>query len=110
MEHRHHHLKPEEWDAIESDPEFRRLIALKRRFIVPATLFFIAYYLALPVLAGFAPELMSRPAFGHLNVGYVFALSQFAMAWILLALYLQRARLFDFMEARIVRRVRSEFQ
>ncbi|MGZ3496006.1 MAG: DUF485 domain-containing protein [Vulcanimicrobiaceae bacterium] len=110
MEHQHHHLKPEEWDAIESDPEFRRLIALKRRFIVPATIFFIAYYLALPVLAGFAPALLAKPAFGPLNVGYVFALSQFAMAWILLALYVKRARFFDFLEAQIVRRVRSEFR
>ena len=110
MEHHHHHLKPEEWDAIESDPEFRRLIALKRRFIVPATIFFIAYYLALPVLAGFAPALLAKPAIGPLNVGYVFALSQFAMAWILLALYIQRARFFDLLEAQIVRRVRSEFR
>ncbi|HEY8297341.1 MAG TPA: DUF485 domain-containing protein [Candidatus Baltobacteraceae bacterium] len=106
----HHHLTPEDWQSIEADADFRTLVAMKRRFVVPATLFFLLYYLALPVLVGLAPALMSRPVFWHLNVAYLFALSQFAMAWILLAIYLQRARRFDFLEAQIVRRVRSEFR
>ncbi|HEY8314217.1 MAG TPA: DUF485 domain-containing protein [Candidatus Baltobacteraceae bacterium] len=106
----HHHLSPGDWESIQADPAFRQLVAMKRRFIVPATIFFLVYYFALPILVGFAPALMERQAIGHLNAAYVFALSQFAMAWILLALYLQRARKFDFMEAQIVRRVRSEFR
>ncbi len=106
----HHHLTSEDWHTIAAEPEFRQLVAMKRRFILPATVFFLLYYLSLPVLAGFAPKLMARPAFAHLNLGFAFALSQFAMTWILLAIYLQRARRFDYLEAQIVRRVRSEFR
>ncbi len=106
----HHHLAPEDWHTIAAAPEFRRLVAMKRRFILPATAFFLLYYLCLPVLAGFAPKFMARPAFAHLNLGFVFALSQFAMTWVLLAVYLQVARKFDYLEAQIVRRVRSEFR
>jgi uncharacterized membrane protein (DUF485 family) len=47
---------------------------------------------------------MSRPVVGPLTIAYCFALSQFLMAWVLLALYLYRARRFDLEAARIRRR------
>ena len=34
------------------DRELQQLLVVKRRFIVPATLFFVVYYFALPVLVG----------------------------------------------------------
>ena len=52
----HHALTAAEWQAIESDPDFRPLVAAKRKFIVPATVFFIVYYFALPVLVGYFPD------------------------------------------------------
>ena len=84
-----------QWAAVEGDPEYRDLIRAKRRFILPATVFFISYYFALPILVGYWPELMSQDVVGEINVAYLFALSQFAMAWILTALYVRRARAFD---------------
>ena len=96
-----HHLKTSRWSALAAEPEFRTLLRARRRFVTPATLFFIAYYLALPVSVGFWPAAMSRPVWGPLTVAYAFALSQFAMAWILLAVYLRRARKFDLQAARI---------
>ena len=77
---------------------------------MPATIFFIAYYLALPILVGFEPELMSRAVLGPLTLAYAFALSQFAMAWILLALYLWRARSFDLQAARLAKHEREELR
>src|SRR6478735_1497204 len=71
------------WDRVAESDEFKDLMAAKARFIVPATVFFVAYYFALPVLVGYAPKMMSRPVFGVVNVAYLFALSQFFMAWIL---------------------------
>lgn len=106
----HHHLTAADWAQIERDPEFVRLRSLRRRFVVPATIFFLAYYFALPLSVGFAPGAMSRPVFWHLSVAYVFALSQFVMAWGLLALYLLRARYFDLLEAQLVRRLRTRFR
>jgi uncharacterized membrane protein (DUF485 family) len=100
------HREPD-WARIEADPDFRALLAAKRRFIVPATLFFIAYYFALPVLVGYWPGLMDRKVWGDVNLAYLFALSQFFMAWILMAMYVRRARRFDMQAERIVARVRG---
>jgi uncharacterized membrane protein (DUF485 family) len=104
----HRPISPEQWDALAAEPEFRSLVAARRRFVIPATLFFIVYYLALPVSVGFAPQVMSRPILGPLTLAYCFALSQFAMAWILLAAYLWRARRFDLDAARIRHRETHE--
>jgi uncharacterized membrane protein (DUF485 family) len=82
------------WERIEKTPEFAALLAAKRRFVVPATVFFVVYYFALPVLVGYAPALMATPL-GSVNVAYVFALSQFLMAWVLAALYVRAATRFD---------------
>lgn len=102
------HVGPARWEVLASEPEFRALLRARRRFVVPATIFFVAYYLALPITVGFWPKLMSRPVAGPLTLAYVFALSQFAMAWILLALYLRRARRFDVAAAQMRRRETHE--
>ena len=83
------------WREIEQDPDFRRLVAARRRFTIPATLFFVVYYFALPVLVGYFPDLMERKLLGRVNLAYLFALSQFFMAWTVMWLYARRARSFD---------------
>jgi uncharacterized membrane protein (DUF485 family) len=98
------------WAAVEESADFQELVAAKRSFIVPATIFFVIYYFALPVLVGYFPKLMSTNVVGHINVAYLFALSQFFMAWIIMALYVRRARVFDGMAARIVARLKGGTQ
>ncbi len=98
---------PAVWDRIAESDEFKDLMAAKARFIVPATVFFVAYYFALPVLVGYAPKLMSRPVIGVINVAYLFALSQFFMAWILAWLYVRAAGRFDRMAKRILDRTET---
>ncbi len=93
-----------DWRAVEQSPEFRALTRAKRAFLVPACLAFIVYYFALPVLVGYWPDLMSRRVIGRINIAYVFALSQFAMAWLLMFIYIRRARTFDRMAEQVVRR------
>jgi uncharacterized membrane protein (DUF485 family) len=83
------------WSAIASTERFRALLREKRRFLVPATLFFLVYYFALPILVGYFPELMKRTVWGPVNIAYLFALSQFVMAWILAGLYVRAAKRFD---------------
>ncbi|HET7230916.1 MAG TPA: DUF485 domain-containing protein [Longimicrobium sp.] len=92
------------WSVVEAEPQFRELVAAKRRFIVPATLFFIAYYFALPILVGYFPGVMDRDVFGNINLAYLFALSQFVMAWAVMWLYVRRARHFDALEHTVVQR------
>jgi uncharacterized membrane protein (DUF485 family) len=94
-----------DWRAIEHSPEFEALVRAKMRFIIPATIFFLVYYFALPVLVGYAPDLMSTKVIGSINLAYLFALSQFAMTWIIMALYVQRAKEWDAQAARIIETV-----
>ncbi len=84
-----------DWAAIERTPEFRALVRAKRAFVIPASLFFVLYYFALPILVGYWPDLMSTRVIGRINIAYLFALSQFVMAWTLMAAYVRRARGFD---------------
>jgi uncharacterized membrane protein (DUF485 family) len=95
---------PVDWEGVAASEGFKRLVAAKRAFILPATVFFILYYFALPVLVGYAPDLMRTKVFGVVNLAYLFALSQFFMAWILAALYLRASRRFDRMARELVAR------
>jgi len=83
------------WDKIAESKEFQDLMATKRTFIVPAFIFFVAYYFALPVLVGYAPQFMSTKVVGEVNLAYLFALSQFFVAWLIAGLYVKAANNFD---------------
>ena len=52
------------------------------------------YYFALPVLVGYAPQFMSTRFLG-VNLAYLFALSQFFVAWLIAGLYVKAANNFD---------------
>ena len=83
------------WMRVAESPEFKRLMAKKKAFIIPAFIFFVVYYFALPVLVGYAPQFMARKVWGDVNIAYLFALSQFFMAWILAWVYIRKADRFD---------------
>ena len=84
-----------DWDRIAAAPEFKDLMAAKKLFIVPVFVFFVAYYFLLPILVGYAPHFMATKVVGVLNIAYLFALSQFVMAWGIAALYVKAAGTFD---------------
>jgi uncharacterized membrane protein (DUF485 family) len=84
-----------DWDAIAADSDFKKLLASKARFIIPATVFFVIYYFTLPVLVGWFPRLMETEVWGSVNLAYAFALSQFFMAWILAFFYVGAAAGWD---------------
>jgi uncharacterized membrane protein (DUF485 family) len=83
------------WDRIATSREFQDLMATKKTFIVPAFIFFLVYYFALPVLVGYAPHFMATKVIGQVNLAYLFALSQFFVAWIIAGLYVKAANNFD---------------
>jgi uncharacterized membrane protein (DUF485 family) len=84
-----------EWNRVANSAEFRHLLAVKRIFIIPTFVFFLAYYLLLPVLVGYAPRLMSARVVGTVTVAYLFALSQFVVGWTIACLYLKASSRFD---------------
>jgi uncharacterized membrane protein (DUF485 family) len=89
------------WDRVAASPRFRTLLREKRQFIVPATVFFLVYYFALPVLVGYFPAFMRTPIVGPVNLAYLFALSQFVMAWVVAWLYVRAAARFDQLAAEV---------
>ncbi len=74
-------------EAVGKDPEMVELERRHRRFVWPATIFFLVYYLALNVLAGTSPDLMGKKLLGQFTFGYLFALSQFLMAFVVAWVY-----------------------
>jgi uncharacterized membrane protein (DUF485 family) len=94
-----------DWEAIEDSPEFRELIDHKRRFVLPATIFFLGWYLGFILLAGYAEDFMGSSIYEGFTVGYLLALSQFVMTWGLGWLYLRKSdREFDPLQERVVER------
>jgi uncharacterized membrane protein (DUF485 family) len=86
-----------DWVAAERSPEFRELVKKKNAFVVPATIFFLAWYTGFVLLCGYAPGFMGEEFLvDGLTVGYMLALSQFVMVWGLAAWYLRKSdREFD---------------
>jgi len=95
------------WSAIEGDKDFQELIREKRNFIIPATIFFLVYYFGFLVIVGYFPSLVDVNVIGSINLAYLFALSQFVMAWVIVYLYVRRAGLFDRLAAALVAKVKK---
>ena len=49
-----------DWEAVERSPEFQELSSKRRRFVVPATIFFLAWYIGFVLLAGYAQDFMGE--------------------------------------------------
>ena len=85
-----------DWEAVEQTPEFQELVKSRRRFVIPATIFFLLWYLGFIALAGYAEDFMAESVIEGLTVGYCLALTQFVMVAVLGLMYLRRAdKVFD---------------
>jgi uncharacterized membrane protein (DUF485 family) len=85
-----------DWEAVERSPEFKELIAKRRSFVLPATIFFLAWYFGFILLAGYAEDFMESRVYEGLTVGYCLALTQFVMVAALGIMYLRRSeRVYD---------------
>ena len=92
-----------DWEKLEEKPEFRALLARKAKFIIISTVFFVVYYFALLILVGWFPDFMKQEVLGRLNVAYLFALSQFFMAWGMAWIYTRQAAQWDKLAAAIIK-------
>ncbi|WP_424767454.1 DUF485 domain-containing protein [Paenibacillus sp. sgz302251] len=73
---------------------FRKLMTKKKRFIVPLTLFFLAFYFTLPILTSFS-NVLNEAAIGSITWAWVFAAAQFIMTWVLCSMYSKKSVEFD---------------
>ena len=92
-----------DWERIERSDEFRELVKRRRSFVVPATIFFLVYYMAFIIIAGYAPDFMGESVYEGLTVGYCYALTQFLMVFVLGIWYLRKSdREYDPLARRVV--------
>jgi uncharacterized membrane protein (DUF485 family) len=99
---------PDVWDRVAAMDEFKLLLIAKTEFVVPAVIVFIVYYFLLPISVGYFPQFMDKKVLGPVNIAYLFALSQFFVAWLIAALYVRKAKVFDDFGARIMKRLDRE--
>jgi uncharacterized membrane protein (DUF485 family) len=91
------------WAAIDSDPRFQDLHSRKTRFLAGLMIFSVVYYFLLPVGAAYFPEIFKIKVWGPVNVGLLFALSEFIVAWGIAYYYSRRAnREFDAMARELI--------
>jgi uncharacterized membrane protein (DUF485 family) len=91
-----------DWEAIIRDPRFQSLHRRKTAFLWSLMAFSVIYYFLLPVGAAYFQELFRIRVWGVINVGLLFALSEFAVAWIIAWIYARKAsRDFDQLAAQI---------
>src|SRR4051794_24222949 len=94
-----------DWQAIEASPEFQELVRTRRAFVIPATIFFLAWYMGFIVLTAVASDFMGQRVYQGLTVGYVLALTQFVMVLVLGILYLRKSeQVFDPLAERAIAR------
>lgn len=93
-----------DWKAIDSRPEFQALHRKKVRFLTSLMVISLVFYFLLPIGAAYFQDLYKIKVWGPVNVGLVFALLQFVVAWGIAWYYARRANNeFDPMAAAIVK-------
>jgi len=98
-----------DWERIERLPEFRELVARRRRFVLPATAFFLFWYFGFIVLAGYAEDFMGQSIYEGFTVGYGLALTQFVVVAVLGLWYLRYSeRQLDPLRVRITEKAAAE--
>ncbi len=91
------------WRAIDADPRFQALHRKKSRFLWGLMIFSMVYYFLLPIGAAYFQEIFKIKVWGPVNIGLLFALSEFVVAWLVAYIYSRKANAeFDAMAQDIV--------
>ena len=80
-----------DWKAIVDDPRFQELHRKKTGFLWGLMVFSVIFYFLLPVGAAYFQEVFRIKVWGPVNVGLLFALLEFVVAWGIAYIYSRRA-------------------
>ncbi len=75
------------FEEVQATPEFQGLKRTLRRFIFPATIGFLAWYLLYVLMSAYARDFMATQLFGNINIAYVFGLLQFVSTFVIAFVY-----------------------
>ena len=79
------------WRAIDADPRFQALHRKKSRFLWGLMVFSMIYYFLLPIGTAYFQEIFKIKVWGPVNIGLLFALSEFVVAWWVAFIYSRKA-------------------
>ena len=86
----------ESYAQVQATDEFQGLKRTLRRFVFPATVVFLAWYLLYVLMSAYARGFMAHKVLGEINVAYVFGLLQFVSTFVIAYVYAKYAdRHFD---------------
>jgi len=80
-----------DWNAVIADPRFQVLHRKKQGFLAGLMIFSVVFYFMLPIGAAYFQDLFKVKVWGVVNVGLLFALTQFVVAWLVAFYYSRRA-------------------
>ncbi len=80
-----------DWNAVIQDPRFQSLHRRKQGFLAGLMIFSVAFYFLLPIGAAYFQDLFKVKVWGVVNVGLLFALLEFVVAWLVAFYYSRRA-------------------
>ncbi|ANB58267.1 hypothetical protein GFC29_59 [Anoxybacillus sp. B7M1] len=89
------------YKELAASEKFKQLLAVKKRFTIYVTLFFLIFSLLLPILA-FYTNILKKPAIGAISWAWIFVFAQFVMTWIICHLYVKKAAEFDDMADQVL--------
>jgi uncharacterized membrane protein (DUF485 family) len=78
-----------DWAAIAESPEFQRLEAARRRFVLVAMSVFSIAVGSFLICCAYARDFMARSVSGSLSVAYTWLLLLTVLAWLIAYLYLR---------------------
>ncbi len=92
-----------DWKAVVADPRFQALHRKKTVFLWGLMVFSVVLYFLLPIGAAYFQELFKVKVYGPVNLGLLFALTEFIVAWAIAFVYSRKANAeFDSEAAAIV--------
>jgi uncharacterized membrane protein (DUF485 family) len=80
-----------DWSAVINDPRFQTLHRKKQGFLTGLMVFSVVFYFLLPIGAAYFQDLFKLKVWGVVNVGLLFALTEFVVAWLVAFYYSRRA-------------------
>ncbi|WP_379967797.1 DUF485 domain-containing protein [Ectobacillus sp. sgz5001026] len=97
-------INENDYTRVAASREFKQLLQVKKKFIVPITLFFLSFYFLLPILTSYS-KILNTSAVGAITWAWIFAFAQFIMTWALCIVYSKKARTFDRLSEKIVKQL-----
>lgn len=80
-----------DWDAVIRDERFQSLRQRKHRVLWGLMAFSLVYFLLLPIGAAYYQSLFKVRVWGVVNIGLLFALSEFVVVWVIAYVYSRKA-------------------